>query len=319
MGVLFPTVIKYMKKDTVNSTESLYSEWLGNVAQIDSMNRLLNDRSIMLTRILGSWGFKSCILKGQGVAQLYPEPYLRQGGDIDIWIEGDQDRIIKDLKSHCIGIRSIDYVHSSESIFPDVEVEMHFRPSWMYNPFKNIKLQTYFKENAKTQFDNYDKKMGFAYPTVSFNLVYSLVHINRHVFEEGIGLRQLLDYYYIIKHSSSKEREEAIIVIKSLGLLKFTGAIMYILHRVFGLDQDYLLCSPNISEGSFLLEEINRGGNFGRYDERNKWIPINKRFIRGWYNTKRNLRYLSHYPNEVVWIPVWKIWHYCWRKCKGYL
>ena len=107
------------------------------------------------------------------------------------------------------------------------------------------------------------------YPTVGFILVYSLVHINRHIFEEGIGLCQLLDYYFFLK--------------------------------------------------VFLSEGIERGGNFGKYDERNVVLPVEKRMARGWYNMLHNVRYLWHYPSEVISIPFWKLWHYCWRKRKGYL
>lgn len=319
LGVLFPTVKQYMWDESGNRIEPLYHEWLSYSVKIDLMNSLLNKRAEMLTQTIQSWGYRACILKGQGVAQLYPEPSLRQGGDIDIWVDGKQDDIINALKKHNIVIHNIDYVHSSESFFSDVKVEVHFRPSWLYNPFSNNKLQRYFRAHAEEQFVHVDDAIGLTYPTISFNLVYSLLHINRHIFEEGIGLRQLLDYYYILTHSTLEERREALQVIKSVGLMKFAGAIMFIMREAFCVDQDYLLCAPNIIEGNFLLEEILHGGNFGKYDGRNKWLRPDKRFLRGWYNTQRNIRYLMHYPNEVLWIPFWKLWHWCWRKKKGYL
>lgn len=97
-------------------------------------------------------------------------------------------------------------------------VEIHFCPSWMYNPILNRRLQLFFASQASAQFAHYDEKVGFAYPTIFFNLVHSMVHINRHVFEEGIGLRQLMDYYFILKHSSCEARSEAYNVLCSVGL-----------------------------------------------------------------------------------------------------
>lgn len=223
------------------------------------------------------------------------------------------------MRDQYIGITNIDYVHSGISILEDASVEVHFRPSWMYNPFINRILQNFFKKHAEEQFKHKDEKLGFAYPTIAFNLVYSLIHINRHVFEEGIGLRQILDYYYILKHSNKQERNDAFQTLKSLHLKRFVGAVMFVLQETFGLDSGYLLCLPDEKEGQFLLDEIIRGGNFGQYDDRNKWYEVNQRFKRGLFNAKRNLRYLTHYPNEVVWIPVWKVWHYCWRILKGYI
>lgn len=189
----------------------------------------------------------------------------------------------------------------------------------MYNPIKNKRLQDYISENAKEQFENVDVEMGFAYPTIKFNLVYSLIHINSHIFEEGIGLRQLLDYYYILNKSTKAERNNAFSVLCELGLKKFAGAIMYVESKVFNLGIEKMLCAPNDKEGVFLLEEILRGGNFGRYDSRNEWYAKESRLKRGLFHLRRNLRYLRHYPGEVLWIPLWSVWHLCWRKCKGYL
>ena len=180
-------------------------------------------------------------------------------------------------------------------------------------------LQRFFAESADEQFGHHDEKTGMTYPTVGFNLVYSLVHINRHIFEEGIGLRQLLDYYFILKASNVAEREKAREVIDALGLKKFAAGIMYIENKVFALDASYMVYEPNAKEGEFLLEDIERGGNFGKYYERNVVLPVEKRLARGWYNMLHNVRYLWHYPSEVIAIPFWKLWHYCWRKRKRYL
>ena len=37
-----------------------------------------------------------------------------------------------------------------------------------------------------------------AIPTVEFNLIFQLTHIFSHLMNEGIGLRQLVDYYYVL-------------------------------------------------------------------------------------------------------------------------
>lgn len=131
-------------------------EAVGLQEQISLQNEIVNERAEMLTRIFASWGYKTCILKGQGVAQLYPNSFLRQSGDIDIWVDGNQNEIVSCLRNNCIGVHDIHYVHSGASFFTDVEVEAHFRPSWMYNPFSNRKLQKYFIANKDKQFAHMD-------------------------------------------------------------------------------------------------------------------------------------------------------------------
>lgn len=297
----------------------LLYEWTGIAEHIKLQNKLMDERSAMLTRILNSWGYDSCILKGQGVARLYPKPELRQSGDIDIWVNGGRDDVVKVLKEQCIGLSYIDYVNCHAGFFNDAEVEVHFKPTWMCDPFTDRKFQKWIDTNKTAQMANYDKEIKFSYPTIEFNLVFSLIHIYRHVFQEGIGLRQLMDYYYILTHSSNEERVNAYATLCSFGMQRFVVAVMYVLRIVFDMDETLLLCEPNKDEGEFLLSEIMRGGNFGHYDDRNTYVSEEKRFLRGLNNFKRNIRFLRRYPSEVIWMPLWKTWHYLWRKKKGYL
>lgn len=157
--------------------------------------------------------------------------------------------------------------------------------------------------------DKSGENVEFYYPSIRFNLVFSLIHIYRHVFEEGIGLRQLTDYYYILNYSTEQERSEAYMTLKSFGLKSFSEALMYVMNQVYGIAEEHLPSKLDEKEGMYLLEEIMRGGNFGKYDDRNKFLPNERRIARGMLNAKRNLRFLKRYPNEVIWMPVWKIWH----------
>jgi len=297
----------------------LLYEWIGIAEHVKSQNKLMDERSAMLTRMLTSWGYDSCILKGQGVARLYPKPELRQSGDIDIWVIGSRDDVVRVLKEHSIDLSYIDYVNCHAGFFTDTEVEAHFKPTWMYNPCTDRKVQKWIETKKAAQMSNFDKEVKFSYPTIEFNLVFSLIHIYRHVFQEGIGLRQLMDYYFILTHSTQQEREAAYKTLQSFGIGKFVGVVMYVMKRGFAIDETYLLCEPNNIEGEFLLNEIMRGGNFGHFDDRNEFVDSSHGFRRGINNVKRNFRFLTQYPSEVLWMPAWKVWHWCWRKRKGYL
>lgn len=310
--------------DTIENDDSrppkpLLLQWIGESELIRHRNNRVN----LLCEQLSSWfktkGYTSCILKGQGVARLYNLPDSRQAGDIDIWVKAQRDEVVRLMRKDCIGVTYVDYVNCHAAFFTDAEVEVHFRPTWMFNPFVNRRVQQWIKDNQVSQFDNFDEKVGFSYPTIGFNLVFSLVHIYRHVFFEGIGLRQLMDYYYILSHSTQTERDIAFDTLKSFGMAKFAGAAMYVMKRVFNMDKTLLLCDPNDENGDFLLSEIIRGGNFGKYDDRNVHVDENKKIKRGLSNLKRDFRFLEAYPSEVIWMPVWKVWHWCWRKFNGYL
>ena len=320
VGVMMAGIQKLSEIDNSQKPPFLLlCEWIGIAEQIKYQNKLMDENSAMLTSKLKNWGYDSCILKGQGVARLYPKPELRQSGDIDIWVNGSRDDVVRVLKEHSIDLSYIDYVNCHAGFFTDTEVEAHFKPTWMYNPCTDRKVQKWIEANKAAQMSNFDKEVKFSYPTIEFNLVFSLIHIYRHVFQEGIGLRQLMDYYCILTHSNNEERVNAYATLCSFGMKIFAGAVMYVVRLVFDIDETLLLCEPNDKEGEFLLDEILRGGNFGKYDDRNEVISIDNKLQHGLFNIKRNFRYLKHYPSEVLWMPLWRVWHWAWRKWKGYM
>lgn len=316
-GVSFEGFLKYQEfSENVQESKKIKLQWIASVLLLEQRNELTNLRVQQLSDFFSQGKFRTCVLKGQGIALLYPNPKHRHCGDIDLWVEGKRDDIVNYIRSKGIKVYDVHLVHATAEFFKDVAVEIHFCPSWMYNPFFNRRLQLFFASQASAQFAHYDEKVGFAYPTIFFNLVHSMVHINRHVFEEGIGLRQLMDYYFILKHSSCEERSEAYNVLCSVGLRKFVGAVMYVMQQVFLLEEDLMLGRANSILGSRLLDSIMAGGNFG------KALGLKhgrNRLEKGLLQLKHNLQLLLPYANEAMWIPFFQVWHYGWRKKHGYL
>ena len=162
---------------------------------------------------------------------------------------------------------------------------------------------------------------GFAVPTSRFNVVYQLVHVFGHLFQEGIGLRQILDYYFVVVglHTDltnltdfdSKDLAALKRDLKGLGLYEFAGAMMYVLHEVLGLKEDKMIVPMDERRGRMLLEEILASGNFGKYDERYSFghgaIGHNMQRL------CRDLRLVRFYPAEALSEPVFRTWHFLWR------
>lgn len=306
-------------KATLNLSQYLLLEWIGSGLQIENQNKNQNERSKQLYDMFKDAGYRSCVLKGQGTAQYYEHPEHRQCGDIDTWVEGDRDEILEFARSRGCHIGHVDIKHSDIDFFEDVLVEVHFLPSWMYCSSSNRRLQFFFQDKAEKQYSNYDEAIGFAHSTIDFDLVFSIVHIYRHIFSEGIGLRQLVDYYYILQRSTEEQRHEAYDVLCQLKMKSFVGGIMWILMECFGMNIKYSLCPANERHGRFLLSEIMAAGNFGYYDSRRHERGNLGKFRYGFIQFKKNLRFVMYYPSEVLWSPFWKLWHWSWRKKKGYL
>ena len=295
--------------------KQLLFRWLYSLLEIEKKNKLLNIRAEQLTEKLAQKRIDSCILKGQPLGLYYPNSLRRVPGDIDIWLDGGRKYIMNFLKDIDAPTGEIVYHHVDADLFKDVDVEIHFRPSWLWNPIRNYRPQKWFKEEASVQMHNIahlvNDGKSISNPTRDFNAVYLLLHIYRHFFDEGIGLRQLTDYYYCIKKDGNntlvKEK------LASFGLQDFAAAMMFVLEKVFGLSHDCFIVQPDAKRGMVLLHEILQAGNFGHYDTRvsqdYKKLTLGNLFRK----LRRNFHFFLLYPDELIWEFPFKVWHYLWR------
>ena len=167
---------------------------------LEKANVRLNDAAIQVSEWFRKKGFRTCILKGQGNALMYPNPYSRTPGDIDIWVEGEDKRVISFVRSISPHEKAC-YHHIEFPSYKGVEVEVHYRPSFLLCFWHNRKLQKYYERVKDEQFSHrvmLGEQGEIAIPTAEFNLIFQLTHIFSHLMNEGIGLRQLVDYYYVL-------------------------------------------------------------------------------------------------------------------------
>ena len=320
IGVLFHG-IKQLPKEMAPGAD-LLMQWMGMAQKIRQQNMRLFVDSAKVCQDFKQEGFRCCILKGQGNALLYPDPYMRTPGDIDIYVEGGRKRVMRYIDKVCPN-QVMRYHHVDFPVMK-TQVEVHFTPSYMFFPLHNRRMQKWFHQVMDLQCSNVvalpDGGGEITVPTGTFNVVYILSHLYRHVFSEGIGLRQLLDYFFVLTNTEFTENTEVYSLsqeLKHLGLWKFAGAVMWVLHEVFGLPSSRMIAPMNETEGRFLLEEVIRGGNFGQYDTRlgsKKGEGKIHRYIR---MNLRNLRFVKHYPTEALSEPLFRTWFAVWKKGHG--
>ena len=376
----------------------LLMTWMGASKQIHRQNMKVNVVASKLYSILREDGLRCCILKGQGNALMYPNPYSRTPGDIDVWIDASRERIMEYTQKKFELEDDIRLQHIETSV-NGVPVELHFFPCTMNNPIYHARLQKWFKRNADLQCSNVvslpDGIGEIAIPTTAFNVIYQLTHLYHHFFDEGIGMRQIIDYYYVvcdfykvyqnsskitpslftIKEGSTSHPDPltlrgeggnrptrcseplrskdggaskpspncagwdrlsiegdnsagsatavtssastALVVVqrelKYLGLWKFAGAVMYVLHEVLGLPEEKMIAPMDKKRGKSLLAEILNGGNFGKhftkYGHFTQQGMAKKYFLKIW----RNMHFVRYYPAEALSEPLFRTWHFFWR------
>ena len=377
-----------LKKNPIE--RDLLMTWMGVSQQIRRQNMKVNGVAAKLYSMLREDGLRCCILKGQGNALMYPNPYSRTPGDIDVWVNASRERIMEYAQKKFELGDDIRLQHLETSL-DGVPVELHFFPCSMNNPIYHARLQKWFKRNADLQCSNVvglpDGAGDIAIPTIAFNVVYQLTHLYHHFFDEGIGMRQIIDYYVVIDdfwkvkesfsqpsrpslpkegstafpkplspqgtgdvtalrcseplHSKvggpSKVSPECLCGVnrlacdaheglkalqkelKYLGLWKFAGAVMYVLHEALGLSGEKMIAPMDEKRGKLLLAEILEGGNFGRhftkYGHFTQQGMAKKYFLKIW----RNMHFVRYYPAEALSEPIFRTWHFFWRmKIKRY-
>ena len=283
-----------------DSIAGIYQTHEKHVAELEALLKRLN--------------LHGCILKGTGLAHLYPSPERRMCGDIDLWIAGDRDEIIRTFRDAEIPIYDVIYQECKAGIFLDTEVEIHFHPSKMYNPFSNARLQRFFERNTPIRDD-----VAITYPDTKFNAVFCMAHMFRHYLEGGIGMRQMMDYYYILRHLDPADREPVMKTLKRLGMRRFTASVMASMWYNFGLEKEYFLCPPDKKRGKKFVNDSFAMGNFGVMDKRNRANEGETKWGRFLRKNHRVFSNLSYYPREVIWSPFARVSQFVWRKVKGYL
>ena len=366
----------------------LLMTWMGKAQQIRRQNMKVNSVAGKLFSMLREDGMRCCVLKGQGNALMYPNPYSRTPGDIDVWIDASRERIMEYAQKKFELEDDIRLQHLETSL-DGVPVELHFFPCSMNNPIYHARLQKWFRRNTDLQCSHIvglpDEAGDIAIPTTAFNVVYQLTHLYHHFFDEGIGMRQIIDYFIVVNDFSknvflnndlsnpsvslskgsstafpkplspqgtgdvtaprcseplrSKDggaskpspncagldrldakgntTSAALVVVqrelKYLGLWKFAGAVMYVLHEALGLPEEKMIAPMDKKRGKLLLAEILNGGNFGRhftkYGHFSQQGMAKKYFLKIW----RNMHFVRYYPAEALSEPIFRTLHFFWR------
>ena len=331
--------------DDLNLNQSFLLQWIGVGQMIEQRNLVLDERCKDLLNRLSCYGLQGTILKGQGIARLYNVDdnlnldkkgvlgRLRQSGDIDVYVDCGLRKALEYAES--LGQKNVewDYKHLHLKVWDDTKVEMHYHVEVLLNLWKNRKLQKWFKEHETELFAHANANLnanlklkantnltndtnGFVTPTLEFNVFYILLHIYRHFLYEGVGFRQVIDYYFVLKNLNENlnlnvNESYAYKAVGEFAMVKFAKGLMWVMHEALGMPREWMLWVPDEKEGRYILKQVMKGGNFGHHDERLKHSGGKLGAVKAILT--HNMHLLTHYPSDVIWAPVWIVWHKLWK------
>lgn len=336
LGLAFEGVKKLPKEQWPQG--NIVLKWTMATEQIKRQNLRTTNACLRLNDILSKEGFDTCILKGQANHVYYDSlidgvslGMQRVCGDVDAWIWPKEKMLhpVKNIIDYCQRkniLLSLCHLHAEVKPIGGVPIEIHFRPSFLNTPWRNRYFQKLFQS---TKFEDVEiDKCGLVKKLrVDYDLIFQMNHIYRHLLDEGVGMRQVFDFYVLLKEYNKEQSErlelmnksELIKHIRACGMKRFASALMLVLQEMFDISNDELLCNASKKHGTFLLNEMMTAGNFGHNDERMKALEVKKgrlsyQLQKAQRRFKRNLRFLTSYPEEVICEPFARVYHFVWRK-----
>ena len=256
--------------------------WSGAAETMRGANRLINQEAARYTGLFAERGLRSAILKGPANARLYPDPLSRQAGDIDIWVSEKREQLNSLLMDMGLvsGLKTVKQtsMHISFQGENGIHIEVHFHVADVLRRKKEFQKLL----NAELE-DTTITPEGFYSPSIRFALIMQLAHLYGHCYSGGIGLKQYMDYFILLMHSTEADRAFARQQIQRFHLVHACAAIMSVLEKVFALPRGLMICPPDVKRGMRLYRQTMAGGNFGRYAP----DRVDGRFVfRRWFNDR---------------------------------
>ncbi len=313
MGVLYHG-LELLSAQRQKPPRKLLLKWYSASQKIEQRSVVFDKRCKELQGMLSDSSIRSSILKGQGLAQYYGDlRSMRQSSDIDIYVDCGRERAIEFAREHGENDIVWSYKHLDLNIWSDVKIEVHYHVCVLYNPFRDRRLQSWFSRNQEMLFS---RQSDIVTPSAPMNLFYVLLHMYNHFLSTGITMRHLVDYYYVVSSTDPttvryNDGESLEDVLRTYGLLRFAGGVLWALQETVGLEQTYMYCQPLEREGRLILDELLSFGSFSRYDMQQK-IKKPGRVSEFVSISRRNLRVLRMFPSDALWAPAWFIGHKLW-------
>lgn len=322
-GVCFAAVQNLNSSETLNLSDTLRMRWMGMTAKVQQRNEVHRRVIGLVSEHLQSRGIEPVFMKGLVCASRYPDPLLRQPGDIDFVARAeDFDRTLDALEEIGVVDRELVHEHHGMACVQGVQLEPHYKLHNFQHPgvdrFAKGLQEWLFADGTRVR----KVKIGVAeIPAMPMELegVFLVSHMVNHVYEEGLGLRQVMDYAFWLNSLRSYDNDgdndgfDWRLHDEWLKGMRMTRA-----HRVFvRMCEVYLgvpasICGYRYSEGEKrfadkLMADIMQVGNFGRgayvFDHSSRWGEL-KNYL--WVCSRAvRLHYLC--PAEAWMWPVSKV------------
>ena len=272
---------------------------------------LLNRKVAETVSLMRSNDISPVLFKGQGLALNYPDPLLRQCGDIDLYVGKENYRKACEVAVKAYGAgednsESIKHMHLDNG---GVSVEIHRIAESVPGLVRDRRFQEWTEHHLGHSQRRKVLIGGISVdlPPVNFDAIYIMNHTWHHFVNGGIGIRQVCDWtLYLHRFHSSIDVHELETDLDRLGLRKVWQLFSHIAVNHLGLPENEcpLYDGKHARKAERVLDIIMDEGNFGRYSS-HKSKPRPKGYSEGKFhsfkvNTLRVLRVMGVHPSYIL-------------------
>lgn len=299
LGLIFEEIAKRNFK--INQQELF--KYICLLHTIRQQNQVVNNVLVGFVNTVEKIDVDYLVVKGQTLACLYPDPYLRMSGDIDYLINSDygfaktkiEEAQSVDLPSKLLE-REIAYN------WRDVVFELHTS----LIDFSCKKHQQYWDKlvidcwQERTAVDIEGVRVNTLSPTL--NAVYIFLHLFTHFSKVGISLRQFCDWAVFLRHYENEiDKDKVQRILQELELQNAYIAFGAVLVDKLGLPEvSFPMKIDDLHRRwtSKILDDIFSGGNFGRMNHKSKHPWLFKLESVG-FALRNTVRYFRLAPSEI--------------------
>lgn len=312
-GVVYDAVTRL--PESLRPSSVILDRWSAEVRHIEQTYlRHIRTYVWIGTRMQAEAGLTPVILKGLTLAACYPASAHRVVGDIDLFY-GSADAC--EQANQCVERwgQKVQRGEMDEAVFMlgDVVIEHHGYFLLIHSPLRRKRLQRWIDKqlSSLSSFPQIPIE-GLPVNTLPplLDLLQLSMHSLKHVLNEGIGFRQLVDVALYLKYHHAEIDGTALRqALHTFGIYRWANLTFAFCVKVLGMSESFLPYSFSLDryDPQSLLHEVWLTGNFGFMDERNEDRPDDalggKVFTarRMWRNS---FRFFPYAPSEAFWVPM---------------
>lgn len=277
----------------------LMAKWMAYADRIEQSSAAVNEVLVKLCRHFAAAGRRVVLEKGPAAAMMYPEPLLRESGDVDLFFpDGDKDS--DPLQGIPGAGKEAKPDGSWEYEVDGVVVERHPYLVDILCPGPKRFVKKLIEEKGFEAVNIAGCEVLVPAPEV--NLVLLSSHILKHALGVGIGLRQFCDMAAAIRYYSGRvDPMQMREIYRQAGLRKWTGLLDAFLEEYLGLESGHSMRKKTAKNTAMLLDIILKGGNFGHLKAKSELASQNRlsRKVRTFSSFWGNLPFaLAYAPGE---------------------